>query len=85
MYNLNTIQVDFLMLNTKFDILDLLKDGNLTERIVLLNDQILELTPDDDLPDLNPLTTDQISNLTLKSHGIVFWVFVNPVMGSVCH
>ena len=85
MYNLNTIQVDFLMLNTKFDILDLLKDGNLTERIVLLNDQILELTPDDDLPDLNPLTTDQMSNLTLKSHGIAFWVFVNPVMGSVCH
>jgi hypothetical protein len=60
------------------------KDRSLTERIVLLNDQILELTPDDNLPELKPVITDPMSTLTLKSYGIAFWVFVDPVIGSVC-
>ena len=61
-----------------------LQDGDLTERTVLLNNLELELTPDDELPDLIPMKTDPKESLTLPAYGIAFWVLISPDLGSLC-
>ena len=62
----------------------LLQDGNLTERSVLLNDRFLELTPDDQLPDFEPIVSGPSSTLTIPGSEIVFWVFEDPKIGKLC-
>jgi len=51
-----------------------LQDGDLTERTVLLNDGVLELTPDDQLPPFEPIVSGPSQTLTIPGYHIVFWV-----------
>jgi len=55
-----------------------------TARAIFLNDQILELTPDDEIPDFEPITSDPSPTLTIPAFQIAFWVFVEPRIGHLC-
>ena len=61
-----------------------LQDGNLTERSVLLNNNILELTPEDQLPVFEPIVSGPSPTLTIPGYQIVFWVFEDPKIGRMC-
>ena len=61
-----------------------LQDGDLTERTVLLNDRVLEPTPDDQLPSFEPIVSGPSQTLTIPGYHIVFWVFQDPNIESLC-
>ena len=61
-----------------------MQDGNVTERSVLLNNKILELTREGQLPGFEPIVSQPSPTLTIPGFQIVFWVFMDPKIGSLC-
>jgi hypothetical protein len=56
----------------------------LTDRAILLNGKILELDPDDRLPDFDPLVTDATARITVPAYGMAFWTVRVPEIEPLC-
>lgn len=59
------------------NVYELTSDSDLYSKSVRLNGDVLNLTGDNDLPDLQPKTVTKSETYTIPAYSSVFWVFTN--------